>query len=126
MIHILYFDTYICDCNEDFADKMVCEKGYMWNPSTCACECDMWCKPGQYLDYENCVCKNKLIRKINSVCTNFIHESLVNVGDNNVSSYNNTNIYIGLLSLFVFVGVVSFVFLFILSGLKVKICLKKV
>ena len=55
---------------------MVCEKGYMWDPSTCACECDMWCKPGQYLDYENCVCKNKLIDKINSICTSFINESI--------------------------------------------------
>ena len=26
----------------------------MWNPSTCACECE-------YLDYKNYVCKNKLI-----------------------------------------------------------------
>ena len=95
-------DTCTCDFNENFADKMVCEKGYMWNPSTCASECDMWCKPGQYLDYKNCVCKNKLIGKINSVCTSFINESLVNVHD------NNTNIYIGLFSLFVFVGVVSF------------------
>ena len=79
----------------------------MWNPSTCACECDMWCKSGQYLDNENCVCKNKLIGKINSVCTSFINESLVNVDDNIVSSDdNNTKIYIGLFSLFVFVGVV--------------------
>ena len=29
----------------------------MWNPSTCACECDMWCKSGQYLDNKNFVCK---------------------------------------------------------------------
>ena len=46
---------------------MVCEKGYMWNLSTCACECGMWCKPGQYLDYKSCACKNKLIGKINLV-----------------------------------------------------------
>ena len=116
-------DTCTCDCHEDFADKMVCKKGYMWNPSTCACECDMWYKPGQYLDYKNCVCNNKLIGKINSMCTSFINESLVNVDDNNVlSNDNNTNIYIGLFSLFVFVGVV---FLLFLSGLKVKIYLKK-
>ena len=102
-------DTCTCDCNEDFADKMVCEKGYMWNPSTCAYECGMWCKPGQYLDYKNCVCKYKLIGKINSVCTSFTNESLVNVNDSNVSSDgNNENIFIGLFSLFVFVGVVGF------------------
>ena len=29
----------------------------MWNPSTCECQCDMWCKPGQYLDHKNCACK---------------------------------------------------------------------
>ena len=44
-------DTYSCDCNEDFAGIMTCNKGYMWNPSICACEYDIWCKPGQYLDY---------------------------------------------------------------------------
>ena len=102
-------DTCTCDCNKDFTDKMVCKKGYLWNPSTCACECDMWCKPVQYLDYKNCVCKNQLIGKINSVCTSLINESLVNVDDNIVSSNdNNTNIYIGLFSLFMLLGVVGF------------------
>ena len=44
----------------------------MWNPSTCACQCDMWCKPGQYLDNKNCVCKNKLIGKVISEGTSLI------------------------------------------------------
>ena len=44
-------DTCRCDdYNEDFAGIISCDKGYMWNPSICACECDMWCKPGQHLD----------------------------------------------------------------------------
>ena len=42
-------DTYRCDCNEDFAG-ISCAKGYAWNPSICECQCDKWCKPGQYLD----------------------------------------------------------------------------
>ena len=50
----------------------------MWNPSTWACECDMWCKPGQYLDYEICICKNKLIGKIISECTSIINETMIN------------------------------------------------
>ena len=25
----------------------------MWNPSTCACECDKYCEVSQYLDYKN-------------------------------------------------------------------------
>ena len=103
---------------------MVCEKGYMWNPSTCVCECDMWYKPGQYLDYKNCICKNKLIGKINSVCTSFINESWVNVDDNNVSS-DNTSIYIGLFSLLVFVGVVGFCVFAYFKWIKGKNLLKK-
>ena len=55
-------DTCRCDSNEDFSGIMTCNKGYTWNPSTCTCECDMWCKPGQYLDYKKCVCKNKLMK----------------------------------------------------------------
>ena len=30
-----------CDCNEDFAGIISCDKGYTWNPSTCECQCDM-------------------------------------------------------------------------------------
>ena len=29
----------------------------MWNPSTCECECDKYCGNGQYLDYDNCICR---------------------------------------------------------------------
>ena len=29
-------DTCRCDCNEDFAGIISCDKGYTWNPSTCA------------------------------------------------------------------------------------------
>ena len=35
-----------------------CTKGYTWNPSTCECQCDAWCKLRQYLDHKNCACKN--------------------------------------------------------------------
>ena len=51
-------DTCRCDCNEDFVG--IINKGYTWNPSTCECQYDTWCKPGQYLDHKNCICKNKL------------------------------------------------------------------
>ena len=45
-------DTCRCDCNEDFAGIISCDKGYTWNPSTCESQCDMRCKTGQYLDYK--------------------------------------------------------------------------
>ena len=101
-------DTCKCDCNEDFAGIMTCNKGYMWNPSTCACECDMWCKPGQYLDYKKCVCKNKLVGKIISECTNRINEAMIS-NKKNISNDNTiANIFIGLFSVLLFIGIVCF------------------
>ena len=51
-------DTYRYDCNEDFAGIINFDKGYMWNPSTWdEYQCDMWCKPGQYLDNKNVFAK---------------------------------------------------------------------
>ena len=110
-------DTCRCDFNEDFAGRISCDKGYTWNPSTCECQCDMWCKPGQYLDHKNCVCKNKLVGRVIEECSSIINETMLSNRDN-----DNTikNIFIGLFSVLLFVGIVFFVYLLILSGLKVK------
>ena len=59
-----------------------CAKGYTWNPSTCECQCDTWCKPGQYLDHKNCVCKNELIGRVIEECTSVINETMINNKDN--------------------------------------------
>ena len=101
-------DTCSCYYNEDFADIMTCNKGYMWNPSTCACECDMWCKPGQYLDYKKCVCKNKLIGKFIAECTSVINETMMNNKKNISNNDTITNIFIGLFSVVMFIGIVCF------------------
>ena len=101
-------DTCKCDCNEDFARIMTSNKGYMWNPSTYACECEMWCKPDQYLDYKKCVCKNKLMGKVISECTSLINETMVN---NKMSITNDDtieNIFIGLFSVLLFIGITCF------------------
>ena len=58
--------------SDTFAGIISCTKGYMWNPSTCECQCGMWCKPGQYLDHKNCVCKNKLIGRVIAECTSVL------------------------------------------------------
>ena len=109
-------DTCRCDCNEDFAGIISCDKGYTWNPSICECQCDKWCKPGQYLDHKNCVCR--LIEE----CTSVINETMINNKD---SGNNNNKMFLlvyfqwlCLLELFVFAC------LLILSGLKVKKYLK--
>ena len=101
-------DTCKCDCNEDFAGAMTCNKGYMWNPSTCACECDMWCKPGQYLDYKKCVYKNKLIGRVIAECTSVINETMINNKKKTSNDDTITNIFIGLFSVVIFIGIVCF------------------
>ena len=101
-------DTCRCDCNEDFAGIINCTKGYAWNLSTCDCQCDMWCKPGQYLDHKNCVCKNKLIGRVIAECTSVINESMMNNGDNEDKDDTVANIFIGLFSVLLFVGIVCF------------------
>ena len=100
-------DTCRCDCNEDFAGIISCDKGYTWNPSTCACECDMWCKPDQYSDYKKCVCKNKLIGRVISECTSLINETMMNNRDNIANDNTITNIFIGLFSVVMFIGIVG-------------------
>ena len=83
-------DTCRGDCNEDFAGIISCDKGYTWNPSTCECQCEMWCKPGQYLDHKNCICKNKLIDRIIEECTSVINETMINNKDNIPNDNNHT------------------------------------
>ena len=41
--------------------KGVWDKGFIWHPSNCECECDKACDVEKYLDYENCKCRKKLI-----------------------------------------------------------------
>ena len=56
---------------------MACGKGYIWNLSNCACECDKSCGIGQYLDYKSCVCRNSLAYKLVEECTNVIDEDKI-------------------------------------------------
>ena len=102
-------DTCRCDCNEDFAGIISCAKGYMWNPSTWECQCDTWCKPGQYLDHKNCVCKNKLIGRVIEECTSVINETMIN---NNKDNITNNNTYLILFIVFL-IGFIIFLIGFI-------------
>ena len=87
---------------------MTCNKGYTWNPSTCKYQCDTWCKPSQYLVHKNCICKNKLIGRVIEECTSIINETMVNNRDNIDNDNTVWNIFIGLFSIVIFIGVVCF------------------
>ena len=50
-------------------------KEFIWNPSNCECECDKSCNFGEYLHYENCKCRKKLVDKLVEGCTENVEES---------------------------------------------------
>ena len=56
-------------------DKSVCDKGYTWNPCNCECECNNSCDVGEYLDYENCKCRKRLVDKLVEECNENIDEA---------------------------------------------------
>ena len=78
-----------CACKEDLIDKLVCGKGYIWNPSTCTCDCNKYCEVGQYLDYDNCICRKKLIDYLIEQSTNIVDIENKNNLINNDNNDNN-------------------------------------
>ena len=99
-------DTWRCDCNEDFAGIISCDKGYTWNPSICQCHCDKLCKPGQYLDHQNCVCKNKLVGRLVEECTSVINETMINNKDNIDNCNTIRNVFLVLFSVVILIVVI--------------------
>ena len=63
-------------------DKGICDKGFIWNPSNYECECDKSCNIGEYLDYENCKCRKKLVDKLVEECTENVEEVKLAENDN--------------------------------------------
>ena len=93
-----------CECKE-LIDKGVCDKGYAWNPSNCECECDKSCDVGEYLDYEFCKCRKRLVDKLADECTENIDEE-VKILDNNENKCNSCILHIVLFSIFFTINVV--------------------
>ena len=117
-------DTCRCDCNEDFAGIINCAKGYTWNPSTYEYNCDIWCKPGQYLDHKNCVCKNKLVGRVIEECTSVINETIINNKDN-IDNHNTMwNVFIWLFSVVILIGVIC-ICVIVFKHIKSKKLFKK-
>ena len=69
----------------------------------------MWCKPGQYLDHKNCICKDKLIGRVIEECTSVINETMIN---NNKDNITNDNTYLILFIVFL-IGFIVFLIGFI-------------
>ena len=58
-------------------DKGICDKGFIWNPSNCECECDKSCDVGEYVDYINCKCRKRLVDKLVEEYTENVEEAKI-------------------------------------------------
>ena len=102
-------NKYVCQCKEDLVGKLVCDKGYTWNPSTCACECDKFCEVGQYLDYENCAWRKKIVGELIEQCTSIVDLEIKNgygilPKESSISSSDvGSNVYLFLLAVLLIV-----------------------
>ena len=64
-----------CRCEwKELIDKRVRDKEFIWNSSNCECEYDKACDLGEYLDYEDCRCRKKLVDKLVDECTEAVEE----------------------------------------------------
>ena len=59
---------------KELIDKGVYDRGYVWNPSNCECECDKSCDVGEYLNYKNCKCRKRLVDKLVEEFTEIVEE----------------------------------------------------
>ena len=98
----------------------MCDKGFIWDPSNCECECDKSCSIGEYLDYKNCKCRKKIIVKLVEECSENIdgnemlyNETLdiISSSDNNKTS-NSCIVYIVLFSVFLIINVSMAIYIY--------------
>ena len=89
-----------CECKK-LIDHGICDKGFIWNPSNCECECDKSCDVGEYLNYENCKCRKKLVYKLVEECTENIDEVKITECKSieNIHKCSPCTLYIVLLSI---------------------------
>ena len=78
-----------CECKE-LIDKGVCDKGYIWNPSNYECECDKSCDIGEYLYYQNCKYRKRLVDKLVHECDENIDEETSLVEINSTKCKDNS------------------------------------
>ena len=60
---------------KELLDKVLCNKGFIWNPSNCECEYDKSCDISEYLHCSNCKCRKKLVDMLIEECTENIEET---------------------------------------------------
>ena len=118
-------DKYRCECKE-LIDKRTCDKGFIWNPSNCECECDKSCDIEEYLDYKNCNWRKKIIDQLVEECNENIdgnempyNETLdiISPSDNNKTS-GSCIVYIILFSVFLIISISMAIYVYFFLYLK--------
>ena len=97
------------ECKE-IIDKEIWDKGFIWNPCNCDCECDKSCGVGQYLDYENCKFRKRIVDELVEECSENIdgNEMIYNGTLNNYGNVcNPCTIYIVLFIIFLMISISS-------------------
>ena len=56
-------------------DKKRCDDGFIWNPCLCEGKCDKSWGVREYLDYENCKCRKRLIDNLIEECSEDINRN---------------------------------------------------
>ena len=65
----------MCECRQELINKEKCNKGFIWNPSNCRCECDKSCYIKAYLDHKNCKCRRLVVDLLVEECSKNIDEN---------------------------------------------------
>ena len=82
----------------------MCDKGHAWNPAHCECECDKSCDIGEYLHYEICKYRKRLIDKLIDESGENIDEE-VNILNKNEDKCSSSILYIVLFLIFFTINV---------------------
>ena len=91
----------------------MCDKGFIFNPSNCECECDKSCSIGECLDYSNCKRRKKIVDLLVEECTENIDETkLVNITVENKNNSRCTSYDVYKMLFWIF-----FIFFIISSGI---------
>ena len=80
------------------------------DPSNCECECDKSCDVGEFLDYENCICRKRLVDKlVGEYNENIDEEKLTEVTlfehKNECTCYYTVSIVLGEIVLIISIGI---------------------
>ena len=103
----------------------MCDKGFIWNPCNCECQCDKLCDAGEYLDYKKFKYRKRMIDKLVEECREIIGEKELHSNDTlNAVSLNGIlcsfcTVYIVLFVIFLKIGEsISSVFIYLYWHLK--------